>query len=492
MPTLIVVSSPKDWPLDIPGVEVVSGRTYLTDPTYSESRGIKVFNLCRSYRYQSIGYYVSLLAEARGHKPLPNITTIQDLKSLSMVRFVSDDLDELIQKALAPIQSEKFTLSCYFGRNLARRYDRLSLHLFNLFQAPLLRAQFVNHKKWQLQSIQPISASEIPDDHLFFVGEVAKEHLAGRRPSVRRRTVSRYDLAILYDPAERTPPSNERALQRFMKSAESLGLGAELITKDDYGRLAEFDALFIRETTSVNHHTYRFARRAVAEGLVAIDDPESIVKCANKVYLAELLDHHEIPTPKTLVVHRDNIDRIFTELGVPCILKQPDSSFSQGVIKVENEEALIREVERMLEKSDLIIAQEFAPTDFDWRVGILDRQPLFVCKYHMASRHWQITRWDGAGNGESGRVESIPVELAPKQVVRTALKAANLIGDGLYGVDLKQVPRSDGGIHVIEINDNPNIDAGYEDTVLKEQLYARVMGSFLRRVERRKEPTMRW
>ncbi len=489
MPTLIVVSNVKDWPLDIPGVEVISARSYLTDPTYSNGRGTKVFNLCRSYRYQSFGYYVSLLAEARGHKPLPNITTIQDLKSLSMVRFVSDDLDEMIQKSLAPIHSEKFILSSYFGHNLAKRYDRLSLHLFNLFQCPLLRAHFVFNKKWQLQSIAPISASEIPDDHLPFVTERAKQHFAGRRAFVRRRSVPRYELAILYNPLEKTPPSDEKAVQKFVKAAELLGFGTELIGKDDYGRIAEFDALFIRETTAVNHHTYRFARRAVAEGLVVVDDPDSIVKCANKVYLAELLERHQIPTPKTIVVHRDNVDRVLSELGFPCILKQPDGSFSQGVLKVEDEAHLVREVDRLLEKSELIIAQEFSPTPFDWRVGIFDRQPIYVCKYHMAKRHWQITKWDGSENGQDGKVESIPVELAPKAVVKTALKAANLIGDGLYGVDLKELGRC---CHVIEVNDNPNLDAGYEDKVLKDRLYSRIMGIILRRVERLKEAGGRW
>ena len=61
---------------------------------------------------------------------------------------------------------------------------------------------------------------------------------------------------------------------------------------------AEFDALFIRETTLVNHHTYRFARRAASEGLVVIDDPESILKCTNKVFLAELLSRHKMPMPQ--------------------------------------------------------------------------------------------------------------------------------------------------------------------------------------------------
>ncbi len=489
MSILIVVSQPKDWPFEIPGVEVVTARSYLADRRYSDQRGAKIFNLCRSYRYQSIGYYVSLLAEARGHKPLPNVTTIQDLKSSSMVRFVSDDLDELIQKSLAPIHSSTFTLSCYFGHNIAKRYERLSLHLFNLFQCPLLRAQFVHNKKWQLQSITAVSASEVPVDHHQFMAEVARQHFAGRRSSVRRRVMPRYDLGILHNPSEKTPPSDEKALQKFAKAAEQIGFGTELITKDDFARIAEFDALFIRETTAVNHHTYRFARRAVAEGMVVVDDPESILKCANKVYLAELLEHHEIPTPKTLVVHRDNIDQILGHLGLPCILKQPDGTFSLGVVKVESEEELSREVDRLLEKSDLIIAQEFTPTPFDWRVGIFDRQPLYVCKYFMAARHWQITKWDGSGNGQNGKVESIPVELAPKPVVRTALRAANLIGDGLYGVDLKQVQ---GKCQVIEINDNPNIDAGFEDGVLRDQLYAKIMSVLLRRVERRKEAGLKW
>ena len=53
--------------------------------------------------------------------------------------------------------------------------------------------------------------------------------------------------------------------------------------------------------------------------------------------------------------------------------------------------------------------------------------------------------------------ETIPVELAPRQAVSATLKAANLIGDGLYGVDVKE---SNKKFYVIEVNDNPNIDVG--------------------------------
>jgi len=483
MNILLIVDNPKSWPLHIADVEVVAARTYLTDPAYSEGKGIKVFNLCRSYRYQTAGYYVSLLAAARGHKPMPDINTIQDLKSRSVIRVLSEDLDEQIQKALKPLQSDTFTLSIYFGRNTARRYESLSLNLFNLFQAPMLRAGFKFDEKWELASIRPISVNEIPENHRDFVIEAASDYFSGRKPRPRKRAAARYDLAVLVNPDEPDPPSNERALKKFQKAAEAAGLDFELITRDDFHRVAEFDALFIRETTAVNHHTFRIAQRAAAEGLVVIDDPVSILKCTNKVYLAELLTRYNVPIPRTLVVHKGNRNDIIAQLRLPCVLKQPDSAFSRGVVKVDAEEELEQEVNRLLSKSDLIIAQEFMPTAFDWRVGICDRRPLFVCRYHMAHKHWQIIHHGADGSKREGGLDSLAVGEAPDIIVNTALRAANLIGDSLYGVDLKQI---DDKCYVMEVNDNPNIDAGAEDLVLKDALYRDLMGIFLKRIEQRK------
>jgi glutathione synthase/RimK-type ligase-like ATP-grasp enzyme len=484
VPILIVVNNVKEWPFQIPGVSVVDAWSYLTQPEYAAMRAVKLFNLCKSYRYQSAGYYVTLLAMARGHKPLPSITTIQDMKSQTMVRFVSDDLEDLIQQTLAPIHSNEFTLSVYFGRNLATRYDRLALHIFNLFQAPLIRAEFARtNGHWQLKSMSPIPVGDIPDAHQPFVIRVASEYFAGRRKSVRKRATPKYDLAILFNPEDDMAPSNKKAIDKFAKAAASLGMAAEIVGRDDYARIAEFDALFIRETTQVNHHTYRFARRAATEGLVVIDDAESILKCANKVYMAEVLACSKVTTPNTMIVHSDNVDKIGATLGFPCVLKQPDSAFSQGVVKVRDEIELAERTDEFLSRSELLIAQEYLPTSFDWRIGICDGQPLFACKYHMASGHWQIVNHADAGDDRYGLFETIPVELAPKSVVRTALKAADLIGNGLYGVDIKQ---TNGKCYVIEINDNPNIDAGVEDQALKDEMYRRIMEVFLRRIELRK------
>jgi len=483
MQILLVVNQNDKWPLKIEGIRIVTSKEYLSNPEFSLMRRVRVFNLCKSYSYQSVGYYVSLLAEARGHKPLPDVTGLLSMRSQETVRFISDDLDELIQQSLAPLKSTRFDLSIYFGRNLAKRYDRLAHKLFVTLQAPFLRASFVKHKKWLLHKAAPIASKDIPASHWSFVFSTAEEYFHKKRHTIPSKEATLYDLAILLAKDDKLPPSDDRAIKKFIKAAAKLKLGVGIIQKEDYGRLPEFDALFIRETTNVNHHTYKFARRAAAEGLVVIDDPESILKCTNKVFLAELLQRYKIPTPKTMIAHRDNVAQVAPTLGLPCILKQPDSSFSQGVIKVASEQELQEKMKMLLARSEMVIAQQFLPTDFDWRIGILDREPLYACRYYMAKGHWQIINYARTGRVISGNADAVAIEEVPAPVVRTALKAANLIGDGLYGVDLKQV---DNRVYVIEINDNPSIDSGLEDKILKNDLYLTVMRSFIRRIEKKK------
>jgi glutathione synthase/RimK-type ligase-like ATP-grasp enzyme len=216
--------------------------------------------------------------------------------------------------------------------------------------------------------------------------------------------------------------------------------------------------------------------------MVVIDDPNSILKCTNKVYLAELLKAHNLPAPKTVIVDRGKIPSVEQEIPYPIVLKIPDGSFSRGVYKVQNRGELEATAATLFEESDVILAQEFMYTEFDWRVGVLNRQPIFVCQYLMAKKHWQIVKHSTDGRFEQGSFKTMLVDEAPKAVVDIAVKAAGLIGNGLYGVDLKQ---NDRGIFVIEINDNPNIDTGVEDLRLKDELYKIIVREFIRRLDGR-------
>src|SRR5690606_32873490 len=332
MTVLLVVDDPAEWPLKVPAAEVVSADAYLREERFSNLRQARVYNLCDSYAYQTAGYYVSLLATARGHRTMPGVATIQDVKS-QLIR-ADDELEELIERSLRKIQSKRFELSVYFGCNIAERHADLSRALFNLFPVPLMRVTLSKSAAtgaWRVTRIVPIPVGDLPASHRLFLQSVLENHFARRGPAGRSgRTVQyAHDLAILVNEDERSPPSNREALRKFERAARANGFDVEFLDRDDYGRIAEFDALFIRETTSVNHRTYRFASRARADGLVVVDDPESIIRCGNKVDLFELAKRLNLPVPPTLVVDSAKPNEIIADLGLPCVLKQPDSAFSE-------------------------------------------------------------------------------------------------------------------------------------------------------------------
>ncbi len=478
---IIIVRNPKNWNLKIEGVEVVSSHNYITNPEFQSLRNVRIFNLSNSYNYQKMGYYVSLLASARDHRVIPNVTTLRDFSKQSLIRSLSGYIDDDIQKTLKSVEDNKISLFIYFGNSVNPKFRYLGHKLYHLFEAPLLQIDFVKTDKWLIQKVTPLSLKKVNPEHFEKIQEFAHEYFSKKRFARPRFKNYKYDLAILVNPLEKNPPSDSDALQNFKKAADKEGFYTEFITKDDFSQLSEFDALFIRETTSVNNHTYHFSRAAYAEGLVVIDDPWSILRCSNKIFQNERLKQNKIKTPETVVLSKQAYRKLQTvNLKFPLVLKQPDSAFSLGVEKVNNADELDESLKKLFKNSDLVIAQEFMFSEFDWRIGILDQSPLYACKYYMAQNHWQIYNWKSESKTNWGNVETVPVTDVPPEVIKTAVKAASLIGDGLYGVDLKMI---DDEVYVIEINDNPNIDGGIEDAVIKDELYSKIMRSIFKRIE---------
>ena len=475
MKTVVVTDQQQKW-FEIPDASVLTARRYLAEPESGNEGAVRVLNLCRTGRYQGRGYYVSLVAEARGQRPIPDVKTVEDLRSEAFVQSLDADIQPLVEETLHHDDSERFQLNVYLGKHPDQ--PALAEWLFAKARFPLLRALFVRAEgSWHLDGLQAMGLADVPQQDRAFLLDTVKSFM-GETPGAKRQGAKRDRprLAILWDPNESPRPSNEEALQRLVKAAPLVGLEAELITPEALERLPEFDALFNR--AGPEGVIYEFLRRADSLGMPVVDDPESVLKCGNKVFMQELLNRHHIATPKTLIVHRGNVDEIIPTLGLPCVLKLPDSGFGLDVVKIESEDILRKETERFFKKSELIIAQEWLPSDFDWRVGVYDRRPLFVAKYFMAPGHWQVNKVVD-GQLIDGKTESMTIGEAPELVINTAVRAANLVGRGLYGADLKQV---EDRIYLIEVNVNPNIDAGNEDQVLGEALYREVVGVFARRI----------
>ena len=270
--------------------------------------------------------------------------------------------------------------------------------------------------------------------------------------------------------------SERGALSKFRSTAESFGYSFDFIFKDEISKIPEYDALFIRATTDPNNSAYIASRLAEQNGLKVIDDSRSIRTCSNKAILHDLFIRNNIPSPKSMLFtgEENGIDELFDILGTPVIIKTPYTRFSSHVEKAHNREEFIEISKRFLRKSKVVIVQEFIRSDFDWRVGVLRNEILYLCKYCIPKGGWKIKSKINGRNvwGETIAVqrESISPELRD-----ICIGLSRSVGDGLYGLDVKE---TNDGYKVIEINDNPSIYDGYEDAVDKD-IYEKIISSLV-------------
>ncbi len=483
----IVVDRLSDWKGPEEGLKLMAVDEFLTSGA-ALPRGGRVVNLCRRYGYLSAGYYCSLLAEARGQIPMPTVADVLSLSRKSLYSHDVPELDEVLRRTIRRLTAppeRAFTIIVLFGQADDSRFKRLASLCFDIFRYPIVKLQIEKRSQWRITDIVPMGLHHLPDALSPWFQTALRAYTRTRKPLSGGRPPSLYNLAILHEPGEAMPPSDKAALDRFLRIGQALRIDVEMITSKDYRRIPEFDALFIRTTTAIDHYTYHFARKAEQEGLAVIDDPTSILRCTNKVFLHELLIRHGIPTPRSEAINRQDFNDemlplLEHRLGYPIVLKIPDGSFSRGIRKADNRQQLIEYGTELLKHSRLILAQEFVYTQFDWRVGVLNGKPLYVCQYEMSHKHWQIVKHRADGSFREGGSKTFTVEEAPKAAVEAATRAAALMGDGLYGVDIKQ---TDKGFLVIEVNDNPNIEHGIEDKILQDKLYTMILQDFIRRID---------
>jgi len=479
--SLIVVDDLKHWSPYYPSDVVISFNDYLELKGDALKQIKRVINLCHSDKYLGPGYYCSLLAEARGHRVLPTVNAINDLRSRQLYLMALGDFKDL--KITRPSGKDiVYKQKVYFGSTKEEPLRVLARRIFERVNFPILEFELQYRDGWNLKSLQTVDLEELNDVEQTEFAEALERYSQAVWRKTKMPKHARWQMAILVNPEEKLPPSDPKAIKRFTKAGAKLGIEVDIISPKDMNRLSEFDALFIRETTEINHHTYRFSRRAQLEGLVVIDDPISILRCCNKVYLTDAFKRNKVPTLASLIIQSKDKNVVGTleeNFAYPFILKIPNGSFSRGVCKVKNRTELKEKLKELFQQSSLILAQEYMYTEFDWRIGVLNNKPLFANRYYMAKDHWQIYQ-HGENSVQSGAWDSMPTFEVPKVVLDAAIKAASIIGDGLYGIDIKQNGNT---AYVIEINDNPNIDHEVEDAYIGDELYMQIMGEFARRLE---------
>ena len=465
--------------------KIITAREYLSAPKLFKGVRPKIINLAASYSYQSRGYYASLLAGARGHRVLPGVETLVDLSGRQLYENSLPELEDALNKAVAGGAVPK-TLSVFFGSPAEKRFERFARLLFDWYRAPALEVEtepVANSGTGRLAirriSIVPFQKLAGSERERFLAAMDAYTGKEWRKE--RHKTPARYTIAVLQDPAEELPPSSQATIRYWAKFAAKTGVEVKSISRKDLSSIAEYDALFIRETTSISNHTFRFARRAEQEGMPVIDDTVSMIRCTNKVYLHELLGSANIPMPPSCTVGSlGELEYAADTIGFPMVVKIPDGSFSRGVKKAASMDELKALATAWFKDTELLICQKFMPTEFDWRVGVLGGKPLFVSQYLMAKKHWQIVNHREGKRPDEGGFRVVSLAEAPPAPIEMATAAAAMIGDGLYGVDIKETQE---GFFVIEVNDNPNLEHGVEDAAEKDEVWTRLTQWFIDRID---------
>jgi len=462
--------------------DVLTFHEYLKDyPKYNEPK-VRLINLYDTTEYLSQGYYCSLLAEARKHTVLPSVKTINDLRN-HLVEAEHFYLTKSDLKDLSPACHEQEFI-IHFGRVNVPYLQKIAQVFFNQYPAPLLKLKiFFENGQYSVQ-IFPCSLEALNDhDKAFFLEHLLSHIRTGKSVGAKRKQY-RWHMAVLVNPNESLPPSNKEAIARFGKAASKLGILALPLTIQDIKHVNEYDALFIRETTAIDHYTYRLACKAEASGLVVLDDPTSILRCCNKVFLHDAFTYSKVPSLRTEFVtdsSKESLDRLEDIFNYPLILKMPEGAFSQYIYKVTTRDMLEEKLRFLLKKSALVLVQEYLYTEYDWRIGVLNGRPIYACRYYMAHNHWKIYNHDSK-RFFSGKFDTLATFETPRVVLDAAIKACKLIGSGFYGVDIKLVDKQ---AYVLEVNDNPSIDHKVEDEYLGDELYMVIASDFLRRLESR-------
>ena len=289
---VILVDQARDFPnADTPHKVITTG-DYLARPKLFAGLGrAKIINLSRSYNYQSKGYYASLLAEARGHRVIPTVETMLDLRELKLYEQSLPELQEALTAAAVKAHATEdttFELMFCFGFAQDPRFEAFGRLLFDWYRCPAMEVTITPASAGRSIGLRARPLAKLGPEETEFFRTSLHRHTQRDWRNPRGRPIARYSLAVLHDPQEELPPSSPDTLRYFQRIAEKQSVAVELITRKQLAELAEFDGLFIRATTSIDNFTYRFAQRARSEGMPVIDDPQSMIRCTNKVYLHEL------------------------------------------------------------------------------------------------------------------------------------------------------------------------------------------------------------
>src|SRR5262245_58243365 len=232
---VILVDQQRDFPNAETPHKVIATSEYLARPRLFDSGRPKLLNLARSYAYQSKGYYASLLAEARGHRVVPTVETMLELREAKLYEHALPELEEELNRCArrADFQPEgEFKLLVCFGIARDARFEPFGRLLFDWFRCPALEVAVDTGSTWlAIDRIRMRNITRLGNGETAFFHAALHQHTQREWRDPKARTVAKYDLAVLYDPTEKMPPSSKDSIKHLARIAGRLSVDVEPIQR---------------------------------------------------------------------------------------------------------------------------------------------------------------------------------------------------------------------------------------------------------------------
>ncbi len=228
-------------------------------------------------------------------------------------------------------------------------------------------------------------------------------------------------------------------------NGKTLTYNGKAISPDD------FDIILVRpgftKDPSVNSSIIKQFQLA---GFPVINGYIGVFRAKNKIRTLQMLDHFNIPVPKTMVVEEPAlIVQAAEEFRFPVIVKSIYGTHGNGVFLAESKRSLAPIVEYLTSKENgPVSVQEYIKEakGKDLRVFVLGNKVVAAMSRHAKSGEFRANFHKG------GSVNVADLSLEEK---RMSIHAADVLGLDIAGVDIL---RTKHGPKIIEVNSNPGLE----------------------------------
>ncbi len=238
--------------------------------------------------------------------------------------------------------------------------------------------------------------------------------------------------------------------------------------------LPNFDAIIPRIGASVTFYGTAVLRQFEMTGSFPLNESVAISRSRDKLRSLQLLSRKDIGMPNTGFAHDpDDIqDLIKMAGGAPLVIKLLEGTQGIGVVLAETKKAAESVIEAFMGLKANIMVQEYIK-----EAGGSDIRCFVIGDKVVAAIKRQAQPGEFRSNLHRGGSASL-VKISPKERA-TAVKAANIMGLNVAGVDLL---RSERGPLVMEVNSSPGLE-GIETATGKD-----VAGMIIEFIEKNAKP----